>query len=37
MRLVELPIQPNVLTPDCFKHSWKAIQKNGIWCDSNAV
>jgi hypothetical protein len=26
----ELPIQPNVLTPACFKHSWKGIQKNEI-------
>jgi hypothetical protein len=29
-RAFELPIQPNVLTPACFKHSWKGIQKNEI-------
>src|SRR4029077_19571107 len=30
-------IQSNVLTPACFEHSWRGIQKNEIWCDSNVV
>src|SRR4029077_5168631 len=31
------PIQPYVLTPACFKHSRKGIEKNEIWRDSNVV
>ena len=30
MLRLRAPIQSNVLTPACFKHSWKGLQKDEI-------
>jgi hypothetical protein len=37
MLRLRAPVQSNVLTPACFEHSWKGIQENEIWYDSNVV